>query len=275
MKTKEIGIGKIRISDKLPIVLIAGPCVIESESSAMRHAERIKKITDKIGVPFIYKASFDKANRTSIKSYRGPGIDRGLKVLNRIKKEFKVPVLSDIHSLEDIKRSAAVLDIIQIPAFLSRQTDIITKAAETGRVINIKKGQFLAPWDIRHIIEKVEVTGNDKILITERGTSFGYNTLVSDFRSIIIMKKYGYPVVYDATHSVQAPGGKGDRSGGDREFVEPLAMAAVVCGSDAIFIEVHEDPDAALSDGPNMLPLECLEGFLKKIKDLQRFAKRG
>ncbi len=188
MKTKEIGIGKVRIGDKLPIALIAGPCVIESESSAMRHAERIKKVTDRIGVPFIYKASFDKANRTSIKSYRGPGIDKGLKVLSRIKKEFKVPVLSDIHSVEDIKRSAAVLDIIQIPAFLSRQTDIITKAAETGRVINVKKGQFLAPWDIRHIIEKVEATGNDKILITERGTSFGYNTLVSDFRSILIMK---------------------------------------------------------------------------------------
>ncbi|MFH1752568.1 MAG: 3-deoxy-8-phosphooctulonate synthase [Candidatus Omnitrophota bacterium] len=275
MTTKEISVGKVRIGGKLPIVLIAGPCVIESESGAMRHAERIKKITESLKVPFIYKSSFDKANRTSIKSYRGPGIEKGLKILARIKKELKVPILSDIHSLEDIKRSASVLDVIQIPAFLSRQTDLITKAAQTGKVINVKKGQFLAPWDVCHIITKIEATGNEKILITERGTSFGYNTLVSDFRSIIIMRDFGYPVIYDATHSVQAPGGKGDKSGGDREFIAPLAMASVVCGADAIFMEVHEDPDAAFSDGPNMLRLEDLKDFLMKVKDLQRIVKRG
>lgn len=274
MKVNEVRIGKIRMGAGHPLVLIAGPCVIESEASALRHAERLKIIAGKAGIPFIYKASFDKANRTSLNSYRGPGIEKGLKILGRVKKELKVPVISDVHSVEEIKRASSVLDVLQIPAFLSRQTDIIVKAAATGKPINIKKGQFLAPWDVKHIIEKAESTGNKNIMITERGTSFGYNTLVSDFRSIIIMKKFGYPIVFDATHSVQAPGGRGDKSGGDREYVEPLAMAAVVCGADAIFIEVHEDPDSASSDGPNMLPLGRVEGFIKKLKELEKISRR-
>ncbi len=274
MKTRTVKIRNVKISDKGPIALIAGPCVIESEASALRHARKLKAITKKFKTPFIYKTSFDKANRTSARSYRGPGIDKGIKILSRIKKELKIPVLSDIHCREEIKKAAGILDIIQIPAFLSRQTDLIQKAAETGKVINIKKGQFLAPWDIRHIIEKVELAGNKKILLTERGTSFGYNTLVSDFRSILIMKKFGYPIVFDATHSVQAPAGEGDRSGGDREFIEPLAMAAITCGADAIFVEVHEDPDKALSDGPNMLSLNKLENFLKKLKKLEEVVGR-
>ncbi|NQT06693.1 MAG: 3-deoxy-8-phosphooctulonate synthase [Candidatus Omnitrophica bacterium] len=269
MKTREVRVGNVRIGGKNPIALIAGPCVIESEASALRHAKLIKGIAKKLNMPFIYKSSFDKANRTSIKSYRGPGIDKGLKILARIKKELKVPILSDIHCQDDIKKVLNTLDVIQIPAFLSRQTDLITKAAKTGKVINIKKGQFLAPWDIKHIIEKVESAGNKNMIFTERGTSFGYNTLVSDFRSMLIMKKFGYPVIFDATHSVQSPGGKGDRSGGDREFVEPLALASLTCGADAIFMEVHEDPDNALSDGPNMFPLDKLESFLKKLKRVE------
>lgn len=269
MKTKEIRVGNIRIGKGNPIVLIAGPCVIESEASALRHAKQLRKITKRLKIPFIYKSSFDKANRTSIKSYRGPGRDKGLTILGRIKKELKIPVLSDVHSTEDVKRSSNILDIIQIPAFLSRQTDLVLQAAKTGKVVNIKKGQFLAPWDVKHTLEKIESTGNENVLITERGTSFGYNTLVSDFRSLVIMKKFGYPIVFDATHSVQAPGGKGDRSGGEREFIEPLAMASIVCGADALFIEVHEDPDNALSDGPNMLPLNELESFLRRLKRLE------
>lgn len=272
--TKEIRIGKIKIGRNNPIALIAGPCVIESEASALRHAKRLKSIAKRFKIPFIYKTSFDKANRTSIKSYRGPGVDRGIKILKRIKDELKVPILSDIHCHEDINKASEVIDIIQIPAFLSRQTDLITKAAKTDKVINIKKGQFLAPWDVKHIIEKVESTGNKKILITERGTSFGYNTLVNDFRSIPIMKRFGYPVIYDATHSVQIPGGMGHRSGGDREFVIPLTMASVVFGADAVFVEVHEDPDSALSDGPNMLPLGGLENFLKRLKKIEEVARR-
>lgn len=272
--TREIRIGNIKIGGRNPIVLIAGPCVIESEPMALRHAKRIKTIAQRYNVPFIYKTSFDKANRTSIKSYRGPGINKGIDILRRVKREAGVPILSDVHNLEDIKKAADVLDVIQIPAFLSRQTDIILAAARTGRAINIKKGQFLAPWDVKHIIEKVESAGNKNIILTERGTSFGYNTLVSDLRAILIMKKFGYPVVFDATHSIQAPGGLGERSGGEREFIEPLAMASVVCGVDAVFIEVHENPDAALSDGPNMLPLDNLDNFLKRMKNIERASKK-
>ncbi len=274
MKTKEVRISGVRIGAGNPVALIAGPCVIESEASALRHAKRLKKITKKLKVPFIYKTSFDKANRTSGASYRGPGADKGIRILKRIRLELKIPVLSDIHCREDVKRVGSAVDIIQIPAFLSRQTDLIMKAAQTGKTVNIKKGQFLAPWDVRNIIEKMESSGNRNILITERGTSFGYNTLVSDFRSIPIMRKFGYPVVFDATHSVQVPGGKGTSSGGDREFVEPLALASVVCGADAIFIEVHEDPDRALSDGSNMLPLEKMENFLRKLKKVEEAAGR-
>lgn len=269
----EVRIGKVAFGGRNPIVLIAGPCVIESEGMALRHAKKIKDIARKLGMPFIFKASYDKANRTSLESFRGPGIIKGLKILARIKKELRIPVLSDVHCKEDIKKAAGVLDIIQIPAFLSRQTDLILAAARTGKAVNIKKGQFAAPWDMKHTIRKVESTGNKKVIITERGTSFGYNTLVSDFRSIIIMKKFGYPIVFDATHSVQKPAGEGMKSGGDREFVEPLAKAAVACGADAIFIETHEDPERALSDGPNMLELNKLSPFLKKLKAIEKAAR--
>jgi len=271
----EVTVGPVRIGQNNPVVFIAGPCVIESEASALRLAKALKDIAKKTGVPFIFKASYDKANRTSIHSYRGPGIDAGLKILSKVKKEFKIPVISDVHSVEEVKRAAGILDIIQIPALLSRQTDLIITAASTGKAVNVKKGQFLAPWDVENIIEKIESTGNRKILITERGTTFGYNTLVSDFRSILIMKKFGYPVIFDATHSVQAPGGEGDKSGGDREFIEPLAMASVVCGADAVFVEVHEDPDSALSDGPNMLRLDKVEAFLRKVKDVEKAVGRA
>lgn len=273
MTTKKIKIKNVTIGGKSPIALIAGPCVIESEKSAIRHAEYLKALTKKLDIPFIYKTSFDKANRTSIKSYRGPGVKKGINILKKIKEELEIPVISDIHAREEISKVRDVLDVIQIPAFLSRQTDIIIEVALTGKPINIKKGQFLAPWDIKHIIEKVESVKNKNILITERGTSFGYNRLVSDFRSIPIMRKLGYPVIFDATHSVQSPGGMGNKSGGERHFVESLALAAIVCGADAIFIEVHEDPESALSDGPNMLPLKSLENFIKKIKKIEKAAK--
>jgi 2-dehydro-3-deoxyphosphooctonate aldolase (KDO 8-P synthase) len=224
----------------------------------------------RLGISFIFKSSYDKANRTSLGSFRGPGITEGLRVLKKIKNELGVAILSDIHCKSEISSAAKVLDILQIPAFLCRQTDLIVAAARTGKCINIKKGQFLAPWDMRHVISKIESTGNKKILLTERGVSFGYNNLVSDFRSILIMKQFGYPVVYDATHSVQMPGGLGDKSGGERRFIPYLSMAAVTCGIDAIFVEVHENPDKAPSDGPNMMRLSELENMLIKIKKVER-----
>lgn len=268
--TREVAVGKIRIGGDNPLALIAGPCVIESEASALRHAKSLRAIARKAGIPFIYKASYDKANRTSISSYRGPGIKKGLRILKRIKDELNLPVLSDVHSIEEVKEASKILDVIQIPAFLCRQTDLILAASETGKVVNIKKGQFLAPWDMKHVIKKVESAGNRKILLTERGVSFGYNTLVSDFRSLLIMKELGYPVVYDATHSVQSPGGLGERSGGERKYIPYLAMASVACGSDAVFLEVHEEPDNALSDGPNMIRLSELEGLLVKLMKIER-----
>ena len=271
--TRAVKIGNIEMGGGEPLVLIAGPCSIESESSAMRHAKALKEITRRLGIAFVYKSSYDKANRTSIDSFRGPGIKKGLKILNRIKQELGVPVLSDVHCKGDIKEAARVLDIIQIPAFLSRQTDLIIAAARTGKVVNIKKGQFLAPWDMRHIVKKIESAGNKNIILTERGVSFGYNNLVSDFRSVLIMKELGYPVVYDATHSVQMPGGLGDRSGGERRYIPYLSMAAVACGVDGIFVEVHENPDKALSDGPNMLRLDQLEAMLMKLKRIERAVK--
>lgn len=271
--TREVSVGGIRIGATNPIVLIAGPCVIESEASAMRHAKALRTIARKVGIPFIFKASYDKANRTSVSSFRGPGIKKGLKVLSRIKEELGLPVLSDVHSSEEIKEAAKVLDVIQIPAYLCRQTDLIVKAAGTGKVINVKKGQFLAPWDMKHVVNKIESAGNKNILITERGVSFGYNTLVSDFRSIIIMKELGYPVMYDATHSVQSPGGMGERSGGDRKYIPYLAMASVACGADAVFMEVHEEPDSALSDGPNMVCMSDLEELLAKLIKIERIVR--
>ncbi|MBU1038577.1 MAG: 3-deoxy-8-phosphooctulonate synthase [Candidatus Omnitrophica bacterium] len=271
--TREVAVGKIRIGGANPLALIAGPCVIESEASALRHAKALKAIARKVGIPFIYKASYDKANRTSVSSYRGPGIKKGLKILKRVKEELNLPVLSDVHSIEEVKEASKVLDVIQIPAFLCRQTDLILQAARTGKVVNIKKGQFLAPWDMKHVVKKIESVGNKNILLTERGVSFGYNTLVSDFRSLLIMKELGYPVIYDATHSVQSPGGMGETSGGERKYVPYLAMASVTCGSDAIFMEVHEEPDSAPSDGPNMICLGELERLLTKLVKIERAVK--
>jgi 2-dehydro-3-deoxyphosphooctonate aldolase (KDO 8-P synthase) len=273
-KVREVHVGAIKIGGRNPVVLMAGPCVIESEASAIRHAKRLRDLAGRLEVPFIYKSSYDKANRTSLDSFRGPGLKRGLAILRRVKRELGVPVMSDVHCKEEIREAKKVLDVIQIPAFLSRQTDLIVEAAKTGKVISIKKGQFLAPWDMRHAVRKALSTGNRNILLIERGASFGYNNLVSDFRSILIMRRFGYPVIYDATHSVQMPGGLGDKSGGEREFVPYLSMAACVCGADGLFIEVHENPERALSDGPNMLRLHELEKLLRKIKEIERIAGR-
>ena len=265
MVTKEIKIKDVFLGGGNKLVLIAGPCVIESASHCLDTAKRIKDITHKLSVPFIFKSSFDKANRMSIGSYRGPGLKKGLEVLNKVKQQLKLPILSDVHCSSEIKEAAGVLDIIQIPAFLSRQTDIVVEAARTGKAVNIKKGQFLAPWDILPIIKKAESTGNKKIFITERGVSFGYNNLVTDFRALAIMREFGYPVVYDATHSVQLPGGKGSSSGGQRQFVEGLSRAAIAFGCDGLFLEVHSDPDKAPCDGPNMIDLKQLEKLLKQL----------
>ena len=265
---REIIIGKVKIGGNNPVVLIAGPCVIEGESSALEHAVAIKEIAARAGVPFIYKSSYDKANRTSLDSFRGPGIRKGLKILQKVKETLAIPVLSDVHTCQEIKEAASVLDIIQIPAFLSRQTDLLLEAGRTGKAVNIKKGQFLAPWDMAEVVNKVRSTGNENVLLTERGASFGYNNLVSDFRSLVIMKKLGFPVIYDASHSVQLPGGKGSASGGESEFIKPLALAACSVGCDGIFIEVHQNPGEALSDGYNMLPLAELSGLLEIIKEI-------
>ncbi len=265
---REIKIGNIKIGGNNPLVLIAGPCVIESETSCLDTAKKIQEITAKLDIPFIFKSSFDKANRLSIGSYRGPGLKKGLEVLKKVKQKLKVPILSDIHCQKEINQAAEVLDIIQIPAFLCRQTDIVVAAGKTGKVINLKKGQFLAPWDILPIIKKIESSGNKNILLTERGVSFGYNNLVTDFRSLKIMRDFGYPVIYDATHSVQLPGGKGTCSGGQREFVPGLCRAAAAFGCDGLFLEVHPDPDKALCDGANMIDLKELEKLLKAVKKI-------
>ncbi len=272
--TREITIQNIRIGGDRPFALIAGPCVIESERSTLESAERLKKITADLGIPFIFKSSYDKANRSSVKSFRGPGLTEGLRVLSRVKKELDLPLLSDVHRFEEIKPAAEVLDVIQVPAFLSRQTDLITEVARTGRVVNIKKGQFLAPWDIRNAVEKAESAGNRNILITERGVSFGYNNLVVDMRSLPVMRGYGYPVVFDATHSVQLPGAGGTASSGDRQFVSPLTRAAVAAGVDALFMEVHACPDKALCDGPNMLSLDELPSLLRQAQEIDAVIKK-
>lgn len=265
MKNKfNIDVNGIVFGRDNPLVLIAGPCVIETEKDCCQIAEKIKDITIKANIPFIFKASYDKANRSSIKSYRGPGVEKGIKILSKIKKEIGVPILSDIHCCSEIDIVQDVLDVIQIPAFLCRQTDLLLHAAKTGKPINIKKGQFLAPWDVEHIAEKVLSTGNKNIIFTERGTMFGYNNLVADMRSIVIMKKMGFPVVFDATHSVQLPGGMGSTSGGQREMIEPLTNAAVSVGCDGLFIETHEKPEDALSDSATMLPIDRLLPLLKK-----------
>ena len=265
----QVKVKNIKIGNGNPLVLIAGPCVIESETLCLETAKKIKDITLKLDIPFIFKSSFDKANRLSLDSYRGPGIKKGLEVLSKVKQKLHIPVLSDIHCQKDIAQGALVLDIIQIPAFLCHQTDIVVAAAKTGKVINIKKGQFLAPWDILPIIKKIESAGNKSILITERGVCFGYNNLVSDFRSLGIMRQFGYPVIYDATHSVQLPGARGGSSGGQREFVVGLSRAAVGFGCDGLFLEVHPEPDKAPCDGPNMINFKELEKLLRQIKKIE------
>ncbi|MFW5749360.1 MAG: 3-deoxy-8-phosphooctulonate synthase [Halanaerobium sp.] len=262
---------KVKLNDEIvfgdrknPFVLLAGPCAIEEEDRVMRIAEGIKEITARLGIPYVFKSSFDKANRSSIESYRGPGLEKGLRILERVKKEFELPVISDIHLPEQAAAAAEVLDILQIPAFLSRQTDMLTAAGKTGSIINVKKGQFLAPWDIDQVVAKIESTGNQRILLTERGVSFGYNNLVVDMRSLPRMRETGYPVVFDATHAVQLPGGAGDSSDGEKKYVPYLMRAALAAGIDSLFMEVHDNPAVAKSDGANMIPLDQLEGILKQ-----------
>ena len=264
-ETREIPIGSVRLGGNSPLTLIAGPCVIESEAHAMRMAESITKIAGDLGVPYIYKASYDKANRTSVNSYRGPGIAEGLRVLRKIKEQFKLPILSDVHDVSQIAPAAEVCDVLQIPAFLSRQTDLLIAAGKSGRVVNLKKGQFLSPWEMSNNVEKVASTGNKNIFLTERGTSFGYQNLVVDMRTFPIMRKLGYPVVFDVTHSVQLPGGEGKSSGGQPEFIEPLASAGVAVGVDGIFLEVHDNPAEAKSDGANALHLNKLKDVLEQL----------
>lgn len=269
----EIIINEMRFGNNNPPLIIAGPCVIESEDITFYTAEKLKDICNNIGLPFIFKSSYDKANRTSLSSYRGYGIDKGLRVLADVKSKLNIPVLSDVHSADEINAAAQVLDVLQIPAFLCRQTDLILAASKTGKPVNIKKGQFLAPWDVRGIIEKFTSTGNQNLSITERGTSFGYNNLVVDFRAFPIMRSFGYPVIFDVTHSLQLPGGQGSSSGGQREFSEPLARAAMAVGVDGLFMEVHPEPDKALCDGPNMIKLDEVEKMLKIIKSIYGLLK--
>ena len=274
MITREVKAGNVAIGNKKPLVFIAGPCVIESEELTLKTAKRLKEISESFKIPLIFKSSYDKANRTSINSYRGPGIEKGLRILEKVKKETGLSVLSDIHSVGEIPHAAQVLDMLQIPAFLCRQTDLLVEAAKTGTAINVKKGQFLAPSDIKNIIDKVLSTGNNKLTITERGVSFGYNNLVVDMRSIPIMRGFGFPVVFDATHGVQLPGGQGVASGGQREFVAPLARAAVAVGCDAVFLEVHECPEKALCDGPNMLSLDEFASLIRELKEINRIVRK-
>ena len=273
MENKIINCNGIKISNKATFTLIAGPCQLESEQHSMDMAGKIKEIADKFSIGFIYKTSFDKANRTSLKGKRGAGLEKSLPVFDKIKKDLKVPVLTDIHNEEQCFAVSNHVDILQIPAFLCRQTDLLIAAAKTKKIINVKKGQFLAPWDMANVTKKISESGNNNILVTERGASFGYNTLVSDMRSLPIMSKLGYPVIFDATHSVQQPGGMGDKSGGQREFVEYLARAAVAVGVAGVFIETHQDPDNAPSDGPNMLPINKLEQLLNQLYEIDKLVK--
>lgn len=273
--TKELIIDSVRIGGQNPLALLAGPCVIENSEYTLRIAEKLKEITSNLGIPLIFKASYDKANRTSVNSFRGPGLIKGLEVLQTVKEKLKIPVLSDVHETHQVELAKEVLDVIQIPAFLCRQTDLILAAAESGRAVNIKKGQFLAPWDVEHIIKKIESTGNQKVLLTERGISFGYNNLVVDMKSIPIMQKFGYPVVFDATHSVQLPGGAGANSGGQREFIPHLARAAVAVGCEALFMEVHPDPARALSDAATSFKLAELPELLRQLIEIHKISRDG
>jgi 2-dehydro-3-deoxyphosphooctonate aldolase (KDO 8-P synthase) len=268
MTTREITINSLHLGGANPLFLIAGPCVIESEAHARKMAEEIARIAADAGIPYIFKASYDKANRSSMKSFRGPGLKEGLRILAKIKHELDVPILTDIHESSQAAPAAVVCDILQIPAFLSRQTDLLEAAAKTGRIVNVKKAQFLSPWDMSNVVEKIAASGNDKIILTERGASFGYQNLVVDMRSFPILQKLGYPVVFDVTHSVQLPGGQGEASGGQPEFIEPLACAGVAAGVDGIFLETHDNPQSALSDGANALPLPQLPELLSRLKQL-------
>lgn len=270
---KLVGVGNFQIGAGRPLAVIAGPCVIENRESALRHASLLKEAADRVGVPYIFKSSYDKANRSSATSFRGPGLENGLEILAEIKRKVAVPILTDVHESEQVTAVQQVVDVLQIPAFLCRQTDFVIAVANSGKVINVKKGQFLAPWDIGNVVDKIVSTGNDQVLLTERGVSFGYNNLVSDMRSLVVMRELGYPVIFDATHSLQLPGGRGNASGGERKYIPALARAAVAAGVDALFMEVHEDPDQALSDGPNSLPLKDFEKLICAVKRIDEMVK--
>jgi len=272
--SRGVRVGKLKIGEGQPLAVIAGPCVIESEAHALKMAERLSTVAGDLHLPYIFKASYDKANRTSLGSYRGPGFVRGLQILARIKREFGIPILTDVHNLDEVEPAAEVCDILQIPAFLSRQTDLLVKAGRSGAVVNIKKGQFLSPWEMRHAIEKVRSTGNGRILVTERGSSFGYNNLVVDIRGLAVMKEFGAPVILDVTHSLQLPGGEGNRSGGQPQYIETLARAGVAAGVDGIFMEVHDKPSRALSDGANSLDLKRFKPLIERLCDLGNFVRK-
>jgi len=273
MTPRIVAIANLQIGGGLPLAVIAGPCVIESKDSALKHGAALKSAADRVGVPYIFKSSYDKANRSSLHSFRGPGLENGLEILAAVKEKIGVPILTDVHEIEQVGRVKEVADILQIPAFLCRQTDFVLAVANSGKVVNIKKGQFLAPWDMRNVVDKIRSTGNERILLTERGASFGYNNLISDMRSLVVMRDLGYPVVFDATHSLQLPGGLGAASGGERKYIPALARAGVAAGIDALFMEVHEDPEHALSDGPNSLPLRDFENLLRVVKRLDATVK--
>jgi 2-dehydro-3-deoxyphosphooctonate aldolase (KDO 8-P synthase) len=268
--TRVVSVGPLRIGGGNPLALLAGPCAIQDETHALKTAETLVSIAADAGVPFVYKSSYDKANRSSVRSYRGPGLREGLRILRRVRESFGCPVLSDVHEPGDVPAAAEVLDLVQIPAFLCRQTDLVLACAKSGRPVNVKKGQFVAPWDMQNVIEKLRSGGCEDVLLTERGASFGYNNLVVDLRGLRVMQSLGVPVVFDATHSVQLPGGQGTSSGGERQYVEPLARAAVAFGVEAVFMEVHEDPDHAPSDGPTMLPLARLPRLLRELRAIER-----
>ena len=270
---KPVRIGNFEIGAGRPLAVIAGPCVIESQESALRHASLLKQAADRAGVPYIFKSSYDKANRSSGGSFRGPGLERGLEILAEVKRKVGVPILTDVHESAQVASVQQIADVLQIPAFLCRQTDFVIAVAKSGKVVNIKKGQFLAPWDIGNVVDKILSTGNDRVLLTERGVSFGYNNLVSDMRSLVWMRELGYPVIFDATHSLQLPGGLGHASGGERKYIPALARAAVAVGVDALFMEVHEKPDQALSDGPNSLALKDFEKLIRAVKQLDEIVK--
>jgi 2-dehydro-3-deoxyphosphooctonate aldolase (KDO 8-P synthase) len=273
MLTRLIQVGGVEIGGGRPLAVIAGPCVVENRDSALRHAAALKECADRVGVSYVFKSSYDKANRSSAESYRGPGLKKGLEILAEVKRKIGVPILTDVHEIDQIDAVKQVADILQIPAFLCRQTDFVIAVAKSGAVVNVKKGQFLAPWDMRNVVDKIRSAGNEQILLTERGASFGYNNLVSDMRSLVVMRELGYPVVFDATHSLQLPGGLGNASGGERKYIPALARAGVAAGIDALFMEVHEDPDRALSDGPNSLALDNFESLLKSVKAIDALAK--